>query len=167
MRVWPLWSSNGCFMGSLTQKSRSSSGSREQFGVSDKTRAKPHACIAAKLDFQAQRHAHRKSVVGGARVGQNASMHALAGGHLSCLGDASSDAQEKMRGAAALYFKSHYPSARIICYEPSAATHELLSANVGAIDGIETNQYGIWTWRSLLPSHGPCRGSVSPRNIWS
>ena len=85
--------------------SRSSSGSREQFGVSDKTRAKPHACIAAKLDFQAQRLAHRKSVVGGARVGRKASMHALAGGqHLSCLGDASSDAQEKMRGAAALYF---------------------------------------------------------------
>jgi len=56
-------------------------------------------------------------------------------------------------GAAALYFKSHYPSARIICYEPSAATHELLSANVGAIDGIETNPCGIWNREGTFRLH--------------
>ena len=47
-------------------------------------------------------------------------------------------------GAAALYFKSHFPDARVICYEPSASTYKLLSANVGTIDGIETHPCGIW-----------------------
>ncbi len=56
-------------------------------------------------------------------------------------------------GAAAVYFKSHYPGARVICYEPSAATHELLSTNVGSIDGIETNQYGIWDKEGTFRLH--------------
>lgn len=56
-------------------------------------------------------------------------------------------------GAAALYFKSHYPGARVICYEPSAPTYELLSANVGAIDGIETHQCGIWNREGTFRLH--------------
>ncbi len=56
-------------------------------------------------------------------------------------------------GAAAVYFKSHYPGARVICYEPSAATHELLSTNVDSIDGIETNQYGIWDKEGTFRLH--------------
>ncbi len=47
-------------------------------------------------------------------------------------------------GAAAVFFKKHHPSARIICYEPSASTFELLNKNVVGIDGIETYQCGIW-----------------------
>ena len=53
-------------------------------------------------------------------------------------------------GAAALYFKSHFPGARVICYEPSAPTYELLTANVGAIDGIETHPCGIWNREGTL-----------------
>ena len=56
-------------------------------------------------------------------------------------------------GAAALYFKSHIPGARVICYEPSAPTHELLVANVGAVDGIETNPCGIWNREGTFRLH--------------
>ena len=59
-------------------------------------------------------------------------------------------------GAAAVYFKSNHPGARVICYEPCAATHELLSANVSPIDGIETNQCGIWNSEGAFRLHyGP------------
>lgn len=47
-------------------------------------------------------------------------------------------------GAAAVFFKKHHPGARIICFEPSASTFELLNKNVVGIDGIETYQCGIW-----------------------
>lgn len=56
-------------------------------------------------------------------------------------------------GAAALYFKSHIPGARVICYEPSAPTHELLVANVGSVDGIETNPCGIWNREGTFRLH--------------
>ena len=59
-------------------------------------------------------------------------------------------------GAAAVYFKSHHPGARVICYEPCAATHELLLTNVGPIAGIEIHQYGIWDKEGTFRLHyGP------------
>ncbi len=65
-------------------------------------------------------------------------------------------------GAAALYFKFHHPNARVICYEPSAATHELLSANVGPIDGIEAHPFGIWDKEGTFRLHyGPGRRTGS------
>ena len=65
-------------------------------------------------------------------------------------------------GAAALYFKSHHPGARVICYEPCAATHEMLLANVGPIDGIETNPFGIWDREGTFRLHyGPGRRTGS------
>jgi FkbM family methyltransferase len=74
-------------------------------------------------------------------------------------------------GAAALYFKSHHPGARIICYEPSAATHELLLANVGPIDGIETNPCGIWdkegTFRlHYAPGQHSGASTLQPSGSW-
>ena len=33
-------------------------------------------------------------------------------------------------GAAAIHFRTHLPGARIICYEPSASTFELLAKNL-------------------------------------
>ncbi|MBT3841407.1 MAG: FkbM family methyltransferase [Verrucomicrobia bacterium] len=65
-------------------------------------------------------------------------------------------------GAAAVYFKSHHPGARVICYEPCAATHELLLTNVGPIDGIETNPFGIWDREGTFRLHyGPERRTGS------
>jgi FkbM family methyltransferase len=65
-------------------------------------------------------------------------------------------------GAAALYFKSHHPGARVICYEPCAATHEMLLDNVGPIDGIETNPFGIWDREGTFRLHyGPGRRTGS------
>ena len=74
-------------------------------------------------------------------------------------------------GAAALHFKSHLPGARIICYEPCATTHELLQANVGPIDGIETNPFGIWNQEGTFRLHyGPDRHSgaftLQPSGSW-
>ena len=74
-------------------------------------------------------------------------------------------------GAAAVYFKSHHPGARAICYESCAATHEMLLANVGPIDGIETNPFGIWDREGTFRLHyGPERrtGSftLSPLSQW-
>ena len=65
-------------------------------------------------------------------------------------------------GAAAVYFKSHHIGARVICYEPCAATHEMLLANVGPIDGIETNPFGIWDREGTFRLHyGPGRRTGS------
>ena len=74
-------------------------------------------------------------------------------------------------GAAALYFKSHHPNARVICYEPSAATHKLLSANVGPIDGIEAHPFGIWDKEGTFRLHyGPGQHSgaftLQPDDGW-
>ena len=74
-------------------------------------------------------------------------------------------------GAAALYFKSHHPGARVICYEPCAATHEMLLANVGPIDGIETNQCGIWDREGTFrlhygPGHYSGAFTLQPSGSW-
>ena len=74
-------------------------------------------------------------------------------------------------GAAAVYFKSHHPGARVICYEPCAATHEMLLANVGPIDGIETNPFGIWDREGTFRLHyGPGKHSgaftLQPSSGW-
>ncbi len=62
-------------------------------------------------------------------------------------------AKARLGGAAALYFKFHLPGARVICYEPNAPTHELLVANVGAVDGIETHPCGIWNREGTFRLH--------------
>ena len=74
-------------------------------------------------------------------------------------------------GAAALYFKSHHPGARVICYEPCAATHEMLLANVGPIDGIETNPFGIWDREGTFrlhygPGHYSGAFTLQPSGSW-
>lgn len=56
-------------------------------------------------------------------------------------------------GAAAIHFRTHLPGARIICYEPSASTFELLAKNVGSVEGIETHRYGIWDREGSFQLH--------------
>ncbi|MEE2947616.1 MAG: FkbM family methyltransferase [Verrucomicrobiota bacterium] len=75
-------------------------------------------------------------------------------------------------GASAIYFKSHYPSARVICYEPSASTYELLSANVGTVDGIEIHPCGIWNQEGTHRLHHAPGGhsgasTLQPGDGWS
>jgi len=56
-------------------------------------------------------------------------------------------------GAAAVYFKINHPSARVICYEPSISTFELLNRNVEGIDKIETYRCGIWNKEGTFRLH--------------
>jgi hypothetical protein len=102
---------------SLPAPGRESTRGSEAARVGDhKTHAKPHAHIQARLAQQAMRNARpgggrAGSVVGGARVGKKASELALAGRMSaserrgSCLKEGTSaGTQDRMQGAAALYF---------------------------------------------------------------
>ena len=46
-------------------------------------------------------------------------------------------------GAAAIWFHHHYPSARIVSYEPSPAVFEFLRENTADIENIEAKQIGM------------------------
>ncbi len=47
-------------------------------------------------------------------------------------------------GAAAIWFHHHYPSARIVSYEPSPSVFEFLRENTAEIENIETKQIGMF-----------------------
>jgi len=75
-------------------------------------------------------------------------------------------------GASALYFKSHFPGARIICYEPSASIYKLLSANVDKVDSIETHPCGIWNQEGdhrlhYAPGGHSGASTLQPSDGWS
>ena len=70
-------------------------------------------------------------------------------------------------GAAAVFFKKHHPGARIICYEPSASTFELLNKNVGGSMGSRRTSAAFGTRRAhfgctTLPTHTPGRPRFGP-----
>jgi FkbM family methyltransferase len=54
-------------------------------------------------------------------------------------------------GATAVYFRASYPSARILCYEPSPENFVWLSANVRNLGGVEAVQCGLLDRAAQLP----------------
>lgn len=54
-------------------------------------------------------------------------------------------------GVSVAFFKTLYPEARVLAFEPAARTFELLQKNVGGVPGVELHRVALGRSNSLVP----------------